>query len=68
METLEGSLNEKKTCLLSAIHTAISSDQKKLKVLATVMSKFEETKMLFEKMINEYGKRHTNLLYNSLFA
>ena len=36
METLEGCFDEKKTTLLSAIHTAISSDQKKLKVLATV--------------------------------
>ena len=57
METLEGSLDEKKTTLLSAIHTAISSDHKKLKVLATVLSKFEETQGLSERIISEYGMR-----------
>ena len=53
METLEGSLDEKKTTLLSAIHTAISSDHKKLKVLATVLSKFEETQGLSERIISD---------------
>ena len=56
METLEGPFNEKKTSLLSAIHTAVSSDHKKLKPLATVLSKFEETQGLAERIINEYGK------------
>ena len=57
METLKGTLDEKKTTLLSAIHTTISSDHKKLKALATVLSKFEETKTLSERIISEYGKR-----------
>ena len=57
IETLKGILDEKKTTLLSAIHTAISSDHNKLKVLATVLSKFEETKSLSERIISEYGKR-----------
>ena len=57
MESLKGTPDEKKTILLSAIHIAISSDHKKLKVLATVLSKFEETKTLSEKIISEYGKR-----------
>ena len=57
MESLQGLVDEKKTTLLSAIHTAISSDHKKLKVLATVLSMFEETKMLSERIISEYGKR-----------
>ena len=61
MEKLEGSLDEKKTTLLSAIHTAISSDCKKLKVLATVLSKFEETKMLSKNIISECGK---NFIHN----
>ena len=56
METLEGPLDEKKTTLLSAIHTEVSSDHKKLKVLATVLSKFEETQGLSERIISEYGK------------
>ena len=55
METMEGILNEKKTTLLSAIHTAVSSDHKKLIMLATVLSKFEETRTLSERIINEYG-------------
>ena len=57
IETLKGTLVDKKTTLLSAIHTTISSDHKKLKTLATVLSKFEETKMLSERIISEYGKR-----------
>ena len=57
MESFKGSLDEKKTTLLSAIHTTISSDHKKLKMLATVLSKFEETRMLSERIISEYGKR-----------
>ena len=56
METSEESLDYKKTTLLSAIHTAVSSDHKKLKVLATVLSKFEETQGLSERIINEYCK------------
>ena len=57
MESLKGTPDEKKTTLLSAIHTALSSDHKKLKVLTTVLSKFEETKTLSERIISEYGKR-----------
>ena len=57
MESLQGLVDEKKTTLLSAIHAAISSDHKKLIVLATVLSKFEETKMLSERIISEYSKR-----------
>ena len=57
MESLQGSPDEKKTTLLSAIHTTISSDHKKLKVLATVLPKFEEMKTLSERIISEYSKR-----------
>ena len=56
METLEGVLDEKKTTLLSAIHTAVSSDHKKLKLLASVLSKFKETTLLSEKIMSEYGE------------
>ena len=62
METMEGILDEKKTTLLSAIHTAISSDHKKLKELATVLSKFEETKILSEIIISEYSERSFGLI------
>ena len=57
MESLKGTQDEKKTTLLSAIHTAISSDHKKLKMLATVLSNFKEMKTLSERIISEYGKR-----------
>ena len=62
MESLHGFPDEKKTTLLFAIHAAISSDHKKLKVLAIVLSKFEEMKMLSERIISEYGKRQFNNL------
>ena len=57
IETLKGTLDEKKTTLLSAIHTTISSDHKKLKVIAKVLSKFEETKILSKKIISEYSEK-----------
>ena len=57
MESLKGLVDDKLKTLLSALHTAISLDHKKLKVLATVLSKFEETKTLSERIISEYGKR-----------
>ena len=57
IESLQGSPDEKKTTLLSAIHTAISSDHKKLKILAKVLSNFEETKMVSQRIISKYGKR-----------
>ena len=62
MESLKGTPDEKKTTLLSAIYTAISSDHKKLKVLATVLSKFEETKMLSKRIISEYSESQLNNL------
>ena len=57
METMEGILDEKKMILLSAIHTAVSLDHKKLKAFASVLSKFEEMKILSERIITEYGKK-----------
>ena len=57
METLETSLEEKKMILLSAIRTEISSNHKKFNVLATALSKNEETKYLSERIISEFGKK-----------
>ena len=57
MESLQSSPDEKKTALLSAVHAAIMSDHNKLKALATVLSKFDKTKLLSERIINEYGER-----------
>ena len=56
IETLESSLDKKKTTLLSAIQAAISSDHKKLKLLATGLSKFEETKFLSDKILSDYSE------------
>ena len=56
MESLQGSSDDKKTTLLSAIHTAVSSDYEKLKVLATILSKFKETKYLSQRITTEYGE------------
>ena len=57
IETLKDTLDEKKRTLLSAIQTAVSSDVKKVYALATVLSKFEETKFLSDQIISEHGKR-----------
>ena len=56
METLEVSVDNKRTTLLSAIRTAVSSDHKNIKVLAKVLSKFEDTKELADKLLNQYSK------------
>ena len=56
VEILENSLDAKKRTLLSAISGVVSLDHKLLKVLATVLSKFEETKALSHKIFNEYSK------------
>ena len=55
IETLESPLDEKKTSLLTAIQTAVSSDYKKVKIVAVVLSKFEKTKHLSDRIINIYG-------------
>ena len=57
IETLERTLDEKKTSLLTAIHSAVSSNHKTLKLLATLLSKFEEMKVLSERVLAEYGKQ-----------
>lgn len=57
IETLEKTLDEKKTSLLMAIHSAVSSNHKTLKLLAIQLSKFEEMKILSERVIHEYGKQ-----------
>ena len=57
METMEGILDEKKTTLLSALLTAVSSDPNKLKMLGKILSKFEETKVLSERIISEHSER-----------
>ena len=57
METSEISQDVKKTTLLSSIREAVSSDYKKLKVLAEVLSKFEKTSILSKQILSEYSKR-----------
>lgn len=57
METMKSFLDEKKTSLLSDIRTAVSSDSKKLNMLAKILPKFEEAKVLYERIISEYSER-----------
>ena len=56
VETLEGEVDNKRKTLLSAVRNAVSSDHKNIKVLAKVLSEFEETRELADKLLNEYGK------------
>ena len=56
LEGLEGSLDNKKMVLLTATYTAVSLDYKKLKVFATVLSKFEEMSSLGNEILTAYGK------------
>ena len=56
IETLESSLDDKKTTLLNAISTAVSSDHQKLKILATTLSKFEEMRLLGDNIYSEYSE------------
>ena len=56
VETLESTLDNKKTTLLTAVCIAVSSDHRKLKVLATVLSKFEEMRLIGSKILRTYGK------------
>ena len=56
VETLQGVVDNKRTTLLSAVRAAVSSDHKNIKVLAKVLSEFEETRELADKLLNEYSK------------
>ena len=55
-EKLEVSVDNKRTTLLSAVRIAVSSDHKNIKVLANVLSKFQETRELADKLLNQYSK------------
>ena len=56
VETLDGSDDNKRMTLLSAVCTAVFSDHKNIKVLAKMLSEFAETKELSDKLLSEYGK------------
>ena len=56
VETLENSLNDKKIALLTAISTTVSSDHRKLKMLATTLNKFEEMRSIAHGILSECGK------------
>ena len=55
IETLESSADNKKTILLTAIHIAVSLDHLMLKIFATVLSKFDEMRILGNKILIAYG-------------
>ena len=50
------SLDDKKTTLLTAIQEAVSSDYRKLKDIATVLSDVEQTRHIGRKIVTKYGK------------
>ena len=50
------SLDDKKTTLLTAIQETVSSDYRKLKDIATVLSDVEETRDIANRIMIEYGK------------
>ena len=56
METVDGSLDDKKTTLLTALQETVSSDYRKLKDIATVLSNDEQTRDIANQLISEYGK------------
>ena len=56
VETLETSTEEKKAILLKALRIAVTFDHKKLKLLYSVLKKFEETNNIAERLSNDYGK------------
>ena len=60
IESLEASLQDKKTNLMTAIHEGILLDHKKLKVLSTVLSKFEETRLIGQDLLSKYGEHLFN--------
>ena len=65
------SLDDKKTTLLTAIQETVSSDYRKLKDIATVLSDVEETRDIANRIMTEYdGKIIMNivlllLIYNN---
>ena len=67
IETLDYLAENKKTILLTAIHTAVSSHHKNLKTFATVLSKYEETKALANKLFRKYGKYYILYSTKSIF-
>ena len=52
------SWDDKKLTLLTAVQETVSSDYKKLKDIATVLSDIEEAKDIAREMMSEYGKIH----------
>ena len=50
------SLDDKKTTLLTAIQETVSSDYRKLKDIATVLSDVEKTRDIANRIMTEYGK------------
>ena len=63
VESIEGSLYDKKTLVLEALE-AVSADYEKFKVFLTMLSKFDETRSLAESIQSDYGEFSTFLLLN----
>jgi hypothetical protein len=65
VETLESPADHKKRVLLKALKIAVVLDGKKLKLLASVLLKYDETKIIADNLTKDYGNadstdRHIN--------
>ena len=67
IETLESSPDNRKTILLTAVRAAVSLDHVMLKVFATVLSKFDETRVLANKLFSEYSEYYILYSTKSIF-
>ena len=56
------SLDDKKTTLLTGMQETVSSDYRKLKDIATVLSDVEETRDIANEMMTKYSKWHTMII------
>lgn len=68
IESIDGSLDEKKATLINALREAVSTDYKKLAMLFQKLSEIKETKSLSEKLRKDYGKPGNDLRYLVVFC
>lgn len=52
--------DDRKDTLLSAINESVSKDYRKLKDIAKLLSHFDETRIIADKILAEYGKIDMN--------
>ena len=68
IESPETSLDDKQKVLLAAIETAVFIDYRKLNVVATVLSKFGETKSIANSIRSNWSKLFIASFYLIIFT